>query len=258
MKRALLIVGGIVVLLVVVVGVVVFMTFSGMKPVVDGFEVGGIRIVADGIVTAAVVPVGADQVALIDAGNDTEGKALLAELSRRKLGPDAVVAIFLTHGHPDHIGAVHLFPKAQVMALRPEVAMVEGREGGKGPIAFMMPVSPTGITVSRPLADGENVMIGDVSVRAFAVPGHTGGSAAYLVNGVLFTGDAAAATSDGHIQGSPWLFSDDQAQDRASLVRLAGQLAQGGTSVTAIAPAHSGVLTDGLTQLEAYARAQGN
>ena len=258
MTRALLIIGGIVVLVVLVVGVLLFVTFSGRKPIVDGFEVGGIRIVEDGIVSAAVVPVGAGQVALIDAGNDSDGTALLAELSRRKLGPDAVVAILLTHGHPDHIGGVHLFPKAQVMVLRPDIAMVEGREGAKGPLAWMMPVSPTGITVSRPLADGENVTVGDVSVRVFAVPGHTGGSAAYLVNGVLFTGDSADADSDGRIQGSVWLFSDSQTENRASLVRLAGQLAQGGTSVMAIAPAHSGVLTDGLTQLEAFAREQGN
>ncbi len=256
MKKILLIVGGIVVVLVLLVGGLIAVTFMGRKAVTDGLEVGGTRIVADGIVTVGMLPVGAGQVALIDAGNDAEGKAVLAELSRRQLGPDAVVAIFLTHGHADHTGATKLFPQAQVMALEREVALVEGREGATGPLLRLMPVSPTGITVSRALQDGETVMVGDVPVRVFAVPGHTPGSAAYLVNGVLFVGDSADVASDERLQGAPWIFSDSQATNRSSLVALARRLHEDGVEVTTIAPAHSGVVTDGLAALDAFARQQ--
>ncbi len=257
MRRVLLIVGGLLLLAVLALGGVIAMTFMGRSAVVDGFEVAGVRIVQDGIVTVGVVPVGAGQVALIDAGNDTEGKTLLAELARRQLGPTAVVAIFLTHGHADHTGAARLFPNAQVIALEREVALVEGREGAKGPLLRLMPVSVTGIDVDRPVQDGETVMVGDVSVRVFAVPGHTAGSAAYLVNGVLFVGDSADVASDGRLQGAPWIFSDSQAENIASLVRLDQRLVQDGTTVLAIAPAHSGVLTDGRVRLDAFAREHG-
>jgi glyoxylase-like metal-dependent hydrolase (beta-lactamase superfamily II) len=210
--------------------------------------------VKDGIVSVAFVPIGTGEVALIDAGNDKSGKAILSELDRRQLGRDAVKAILLTHGHPDHTAAILLFPSAQVMALGPEVPLVEGRAGAHGPLTRLMPVNPTGVKVTRALQDGETVMLDQVTVHLFAVPGHTAGSAAYLVNGVLFLGDAADATNNATIKPATWIFSDSQAQDRASLVHLDQRLMQDGSDVKAIAFAHSGVLVRGLAPLTAFAQ----
>jgi glyoxylase-like metal-dependent hydrolase (beta-lactamase superfamily II) len=254
MKRILKIVGLVVLLIVVGVGTLIAVTFMGRRPVMDGQEINGVRVVADGITSFAVVPIDSRQVVLIDAGNDQAGKAALVELSRRGMGPEAVSTIFLTHGHPDHIGAVHLFPNAQVMALEPDVALVEGRAGSKGPVTRLFPVSPTGITVNRALHGGDVVTVGSTPIRVYAVPGHTAGSAAYLVNGVLLIGDAADVKSDGSLQGAPWIFSDSQPEDRASLVRLEKQLVADGADVKAIVPAHSGAV-DGVGALTAYARA---
>lgn len=254
MKRILKIGALVVGLLVVAVVALLAVTFLGRQSITDGFEVNGIRIVADGIVSIGVVPVGADQVALVDAGNDSGGKAILAELARRQLGPDAVAAIFITHGHADHTGAIGLFPRARVMALAAEAGLIEGREGSHGPLTRLFPVRPTGVKVARALHDLETVTVDGVEIRVFAVPGHTAGSAAYLVNGVLFLGDAADATSGGEVIGSPWIFSDSQAQDRASLVRLAERLGDGRADVKALVFAHSGVRTDGLAPLAAFAQ----
>jgi hydroxyacylglutathione hydrolase len=228
--------------------------FLGRRSLTEGTEVNGIRVVKDGMVGVAVIPIGEGGVALIDAGNDSSGKAILAELSRRKLGPEAVSTILLTHGHPDHIAAIAVFPKAQVMALAPEVALVEGRAAARGPLPRLFPVRPTGVKVVRALQDGETIALGQTQVRVFAVPGHTAGSAAYLVNGVLFLGDAADAARDGTVKGAPWVFSDSQAEDRASLVRLEQRLAQEATPVKAIVFAHSGALADGLAPLTAFTR----
>ena len=253
MKRALKIVAGVVVVLVALVAAAVVPAFIGRQAITDGFETAGVRIVKDGIVSVAVVQTGPREVALVDAGNDPSGKAILAELSRRQLGPDDVAAVFLTHGHADHIGAAGLFPKAQMMALEAEVGLIEGREGAHGPATRLMPVHPTGIRVARPLHDGESVVVGDTTVRVFAVPGHTAGSAAYLVRGVLFLGDAADTTDGGDVKGAPWIFSDSQAEDRASLARLDARLRQEGVTVAAMAFAHSGVRTDGLAPLTRFA-----
>lgn len=94
-------------------------------------------------------------------------------------------------------------------------------------------------------------------MRVFAVPGHTAGSAAYLINGVLFVGDSADVSSDGEILGARWIFSDSQEQNRASLRRLAERLAQERVNVLAIVPAHSGAV-EGLAPLTAFARARGS
>jgi glyoxylase-like metal-dependent hydrolase (beta-lactamase superfamily II) len=235
------------------VGILVATTFMGRQSIPDGLEINGLHIVKDGIVSICVLPLASGDVALFDAGNDKSGRAILAELSRLGLGPGDVRTIFLTHGHPDHIAAVPLFPDAQVMALSDEVGVAEGRVSPGGPAMRFMPVKLTGVKIHRALHDGEVVDLGTAKVQVFAVPGHTAGSAAYLVNGILMLGDAADADSHGRVKGSPWLFSKDRAQDRESLRRLAMRLAgQGG--VQALVFSHSGVLKQGIEPLTLAAR----
>jgi glyoxylase-like metal-dependent hydrolase (beta-lactamase superfamily II) len=248
------IVGAVIALLVVLALVLVARAFLGRQSVPEGIEINGIRIVKDGIVSAAVVPIGEGEVALIDAGNDASGKPILQELSRRGLGPDAVSAILLTHGHPDHVAAIKAFPKARVMALAREVDLIEGRAAASGPLARLTPARPTGIKVAQSLQDGETIRLAQTQIRVFGVPGHTAGSAAYLVREVLFLGDAADVGRDGKIQVAPWIFSDSQTEDRAALVSLYRRLVQEGASVKAIVCAHSGAITEGLAPLAAFAR----
>jgi glyoxylase-like metal-dependent hydrolase (beta-lactamase superfamily II) len=254
MKRALKIAA--LVLLLLVVGVVSLfaVTFMGRRGLVDGYELNRVRVIADGFAGIGVIRLDDGRVALVDAGNDAEGEAILAELERRHLGPDAVAAVLITHGHGDHIAAIGRFPRSEVMALDREVPLVEGRAGGRGPLTRLFPVRPTGITVTRPLRDGDVVTLGGVPIRVYAVPGHTTGSAAYYIDGVLLVGDSADVTSDGALQGAPWLFSDDQAENRASLARLEQRVVADGLDVKAIVPAHSGA-AEGIAALKNFARA---
>jgi glyoxylase-like metal-dependent hydrolase (beta-lactamase superfamily II) len=253
MKRILKVVG--LVLLVVILGVaaVLAVTFMGRQPIQDGQEFSGMRIVEDGFTAVGVIPINDRQVALVDTGQDASGDVIKRELTRRKLQPDAVSAILVTHGHPDHIGALGQFPQARVMALEAEVPLVEGRAGAKGPVPRMFPVSPTGVKVDQVLHDGEVVMLDSLPVRVYAVPGHTAGSAAYFVNGALFLGDSGDIASDGRLQGSPWIFSDSQAENRASLINLEQRLVSDGANVRVIIPSHSGTAS-GLGPLTAFAR----
>jgi glyoxylase-like metal-dependent hydrolase (beta-lactamase superfamily II) len=253
-KRILKTIGLLVLVLVAGAAWLLAVTFLGRRAVVDGQELGGIRVIADGFSSVAMIPISDRQVALIDAGEDEAGEAILRELSDRGLGPEAVSAILLTHGHPDHTAAIGQFPQAQVMALEAEVPLVEGRTGSRGPVTRLFPVSPTGVRVARVLRDGDVVRPGGTSIRVYAVPGHTDGSAAYFVDGVLFIGDSADVAIDGSLQGSPWIFSDSQEENRASLVRLEQKLTADGVKVTAIVPAHSGT-AEGLAPLSDFARA---
>jgi glyoxylase-like metal-dependent hydrolase (beta-lactamase superfamily II) len=248
-KRMLKILGLVIGTLVLAVVVLLAVTLMGRRPIVDGYEVNGIRVIKDSTVTVGVLSLGEREVALIDTGNDDTGKAILAELSRRQLGPEAVKTILLTHGHPDHMAGVHLFPRAQVLALTSEIPLIEGRTSLQGPLRFFFRRHPTGIRVTRALGDGERVTLGRLVLRVFAIPGHSPGCAAYLVSDVLFLGDSADATKEGRLRGAPWLFSDSQAQNRASLVQLAERLVREKVTVKALVLSHSGALSEGLAPL---------
>ena len=242
----------IVVLAVMVVLIVAVIVVAGpmisWRRLPERAEINGMSLVKDGFVSAGLVPLGDHEVALIDAGNDVQGKALLAELSRRDLGPDDVKVILLTHGHSDHIGAIAKFQKAQVMALGAELDVVEGRSSGGAPILRFRLPRPTGIRLSRTLQDGEVVPLGPYQVRVFAVPGHTPGSAAFAIGENLFLGDSANQRKDGHLTGAPWIFNHSSAQNRKSLVELARRLA-GDTSIKTLVFSHSAPLERGVAPL---------
>ncbi len=243
------------VLLAVVLGLagIVFASFRGLSPIEDGWRLGGVQVVKDGIVACYLVDLGEREVALVDACNDRSARAILGALSKRGLGADAVKAILLTHGDKDHVSGALAFPGAQVMALGPEVALAEGREVRL--LKWLLSPKDTGVRVARALSDGEVVDLPGVDVRIYAVPGHTRGSAAFLARGVLFMGDSAETTSEGALAPAKRLTSDDPAQNRESLATLARRLAPSASEVRAIAPAHSGVLAKGLAPLKDLARA---
>lgn len=245
MKRILLVVAVVILVPVISFGALMVVTFSGHPALIDGAELpGGARTMKDGYVAAFMLPISEKEVALIDCGNDPKGAAVLAELKRRSLGPEAVTQIFLTHGHPDHIGACHLFAQAKVYGFAADAALADGSGRAKGPLPGMMSTPEEVRTkITDALTDGQVVTSGPLTVKAFAIPGHTAGSAAYLSGGTLFVGDSATGKTDGTMEGAPWIFSDDQAQNVASVEAVAQRLAAEHDEVKAIAFAHSGSFT---------------
>jgi glyoxylase-like metal-dependent hydrolase (beta-lactamase superfamily II) len=238
--------------LLLTLGILLAVTFSGGLPIKDGQRLDGVEVVKDGFVSSFIVDINDKNVVLIDAGNDREAKPILAALGRRNLGATAVRAILLTHGDRDHTAGVLAFPAAQVMALAPDVGLAEGREA-RGVFKLAGSPHPNGIRVARILSDGEYFSISSLGIRVFAVPGHTKGSAAFLMQNVLFMGDSAEATKDGKLAPGKRLFTESPAQNRASLRALATRLEPVAADVKAIAPAHSGVLTRGLAPLTEFA-----
>jgi glyoxylase-like metal-dependent hydrolase (beta-lactamase superfamily II) len=187
-------------------------------------------------VSAFILDAGPGKVALVDAGKDTSGKAILEALGKRGLTPAAVVAIFLTHWHPDHTAAAKLFPDAKVYMMEADVPLLDD-----------------GTKVTHPLKDGEVVDVGDLHVETFATPGHTAGSAVYFARGVLFFGDSARGSKDGTMMPAVRLMSKDSGQNLASLKTLAAKLRPRAAEVKVLAFAHSGPL-QGFEPLAAFAR----
>jgi glyoxylase-like metal-dependent hydrolase (beta-lactamase superfamily II) len=216
-------------------------------------DLDGMYLVKDLMVSACVIPLGDHEAALVDAGMDKAGSAILAELARHGLGPGDVKAILLTHGHHDHAGAVRQFPNAEVMALAAEIEVVEGRSGGGSPLLRVLPIRPAGVRVSRIVRDGETFPLGPYQVRVFAIPGHTPGSAAFAIGPNLFLGDSADAGRNGRLQASPWIFSQSTAQNRASLAELSRRLAGDG-AIRRLVFGHSAPLEKGVAPLEEFGK----
>lgn len=255
-KRVLIGLGVLVLLILAVPVSIMVSAFGSNSPIPDGVQVTSTaRIIKDGFVDVTMLDLENGSVGLVDAGNDPSAKAILAELQRRGLAPEAVSAILLTHGHGDHIAGVKMFPRAEVYALKAEVPLIEGHAAPKGPITKFMPVKPTGIRVAHPLRDGDTFTLGNRHVTVYATPGHTGGSAVYQVDNILYFGDSAGAHKDGKLYPAVGPFSDDAAQNRASLKALAERLRPNAASIQTLVFAHTGTLS-GLQPLLDFAATQ--
>jgi len=184
---------------------------------------------------------------LVDAGFDAEGKALREELRREGLKPEDVHAVLLTHGHPDHWGAAHLFSKARLYAGPGEPAKIHGERPFTSPSARIMPLlfremPPPPGEISE-VQDGQELELDGEKIRVYHLPGHTSGSVAYLWREILFSGDALMREGEG-VSPSPSFFSEDAAQARTSLEKLRA------APFTQLADGHTGVTADARQKLE--------
>ena len=256
MKKILKIIGICAATLVVAVIVLGLVFFAGLQKAGSGPPLGaGLEPVQDGMSTVYLLDAGNGQLVLVDAGNDVKGTAIQAALANRHATADNVAAILITHAHPDHDATIALFPKAEIYALKREVPLADGSESFQGPVLRLFGAHNTHpFRVSHPLDDGEKFAIGNLDVTAFAVPGHTPGSAAYLVSGVLFMGDSAQITSKQQLIGPNGLFSNDTSEGAASLKHLDQELQPRAAEIKFLSTAHTGNIA-GLEPLNQFASA---
>jgi hydroxyacylglutathione hydrolase len=198
------------------------MTSIETKKITDG-----IYAVNDVYVNMFIIKDKNDLIA-IDAGNDK--KNIEQEFGKLKLNPDDVKAVFLTHSDPDHIAALTLFKNARVYISAAEEALVNGKQK-----RFLLGHNKLDTPYSV-LKDGALVKIGSTEIKIIVVPGHTPGSAVYIVNGKnIFTGDTLSLKN-----GSVGLFSDffnmDSARESVSISSLKKM-----TGIETIYTAHYGM-----------------
>ena len=171
------------------------------------------------------------EIALFDAGMN----ASMARRGLFKLGlsPDKVTRVFLTHTDYDHTGGLSAFPNAEVFISDAEEQMVNGQTTRRG---FMRNSLSR---AHKTMRDGETIQHGDVSIKLILTPGHTPGSASYLVDGcILITGDLLRVTRSGRIKPFLWLMNKDHKRDAESVEAMRDVIQQAKFVLTG----HTGVL----------------
>lgn len=207
--------------------------FKTFTPRDTGEIVEGVFAVRNDTVNVYVARSG-DGYILFDAG--AKADAVMAGLESVGVDPEKVVAVFLTHTDFDHVAAVGEFPNAAVYISESEADMVNGKV--KRALFFSNALK----VPYKTIRDGETLCVGDRSVTAIVTPGHTAGSACYLLDGTyLVTGDNLSVV-DGKIGHFAEFFNMDTAEQERVIDALVKRPEL--SNVTTLLTAHYGVSTD--------------
>ena len=144
---------------------------------------------------------GGDEIALIDAGGGRATDAIVANLRADGLDPAQVRHILLTHAHGDHaagtasmrgaLGSPAVYASSEAAAWIRDgdehaISLDAARASGMYPADVRLLPCP----IDRELADGDELRVGALRLRAIATPGHSRGHLSYLMGDQLFAGDA--------------------------------------------------------------------
>jgi glyoxylase-like metal-dependent hydrolase (beta-lactamase superfamily II) len=259
MKKLLKVLGLLIVFLFLSLAGSLYAIFGHQQKPHTGPELGrGIEQVPDAIATTFILDPGNGKLMLVDAGNDPSGKPIMEALKHRNKGPADVEAIFITHAHPDHVGAIGQFPGAEIFAMQDEVEIAAGKEAYGSLFSKLFgEFNSHPFKVTHPLRDGESVQVGNLNITALEVSGHTSGSAVFLAQGVLYTGDALNITNDQKIEGPVRPFTKNYIQALNSLKIFLQKIAPRTAEIAFIATSHTGTIPgpQGLLGLSEFIKA---
>ena len=150
-----------------------------------------------------------------------------------------LVKILLTHAHADH-----LFGLDELRTLNPEAAVVAHAEeaeimcdGEKNASELLVGECRDYGMPDKRLIEGDVIEIGKGKIRVMHTPGHTKGSACYVLGNVIFSGDTVFAQGYGRCD----LYSGSPQKLNMTLQKLKNHLQK--NPKTIIYPGHGGPAT---------------
>jgi glyoxylase-like metal-dependent hydrolase (beta-lactamase superfamily II) len=129
---------------------------------------------------------------LIDPGDG--GPAILAQVGEAGV---QVEQIILTHGHYDHIGALDAVRDALNAPAAIHAADAEMLTNPALNLSGLFGLNGRLRAAEKLLADGDEIMLGSLTLRVLHTPGHSPGGICLHGSGVLFSGDTLFRASVG-------------------------------------------------------------
>jgi glyoxylase-like metal-dependent hydrolase (beta-lactamase superfamily II) len=138
------------------------------------------------------------EVAIVDPGGDAE--AIIAQLKKRRLRP---TAIYITHGHADHILSVgelaDAFPDIKIYIHKDESSFLENPSEN---LSVFLGEAVTTPKATGLLSDGDDADMGGLAFKVLHVPGHSPGGICFYHKpekgeGILIAGDTVFEGSIG-------------------------------------------------------------
>lgn len=105
--------------------------------------------------------------------------------------------ILLTHTHYDHIGAVAELKRATGAKLAVSEKDAAGLTDGRLNLSAYGGSPVEAVEADILLKDGDELRLGEQTIRVLSTPGHTRGGVCFLCGGELFSGDTLFALSVG-------------------------------------------------------------
>lgn len=161
------------------------------------------------------IPLGEDWI-VIDAGSDA--RLVRREMERMSIDRQRVKGVFLTHTDYDHVASIILFPNASIYMSEQERQMIDGSTHRQFLKKNKLPNRCDSNKIIY-LSEHEVIILCKHKVRMIKAPGHTKGSAMYVVDEkYLFTGDAFKIVDD-RILLHPYTMDRKQAKETIDSVK---------------------------------------
>jgi glyoxylase-like metal-dependent hydrolase (beta-lactamase superfamily II) len=163
---------------------------------------------------------------MVDAGSSA--KDIQTAMTENNIPLESIKWILLTHSDYDHVAALPLFPHATIYMSEDEIPLINGTLKRNASGGNSLPVDIDRIDF---LMDGQELFLDNITIKTIKTPGHTIGSAVYLVDDTyLFTGDAFKY-HDGKAGVHP--FSMDAETSKQTIEALAGTITNSALVLTA-------------------------